>query len=143
MYLLVLFIRLLELEENRSDGSLSRSARDDVHAVQELRTSPSPVRQISMVDQGIQSSLDEKEAKKLEAQLEELQVTKEVEVQRRMECERSLREVETAILEELKDKDDLEQRIQHLESQKKTLEGRVSKLLRIPPMVISVLLTNE
>ncbi len=45
--------------------------------------------------------------------------------------------METAILEELKDKDDLERRVHHLESQKKNLEGKVAKLLRVPPMVSS------
>ena len=85
----------------------------------------------------MQSSLDQRERERLEEQIEELRSIKKVEQQRRMECEQSLREVETAILEELKDKDDLERRVHHLESQKKNLEGKVAKLLRVPPMVSS------
>ena len=90
------------------------------------------------MDQAIHFTLDDRERRRLEEQLEELKANQKTEERRRMDCEESLREVETAILEELKVKDGLESRVQHLESQKKTLEGRVAKLLRVPPMVRDV-----
>lgn len=127
----------MELEEERGDSPQERSARDDTGGSEELRALPVANREASLVDQAIQSSLDgnERERERLEEELEGLRAIQKVEEQRRIECEQSLREVETAIMDELRDKDDLECKIEHLESQKKSLEGRVAKLLRVPPMV--------
>jgi len=109
--------------------------RDNTDSLPEVRTPSGSTRQPLPMDPAIQATSEKHERRRLEEQLDKVRASQKVEERRRMDCENSLREVETAILEELKVKDGLEHRVQHLESQKKTLEGRVAKLLRVPPMV--------